>query len=135
MYNLTKKMFISLSVIVLFIVLTIGSVAKTKVNPDNKDKADEIQRKYERPFDLQENTISNIQFFTTNYGVFGLDILHNKGGGIWPRGSLNQYIYGGGIWFGAQKYLPNDTIPHKLVEITYNPNNGKSWMVPGRIED
>ncbi len=135
MYNFTKKMFISLFVIVLFIALTIGTLAKTKVNPGDKDKTDEIQRKYERPFDLQENTISNIQFFTTNYGIFGLDVLHNKGGGIWPRGSFNQYIYGGGIWFGAQKFLPNDPVPHKLVEITYNPNNGKSWMVPGRIED
>lgn len=83
--------------------------------------------------DLQQNTVSNIRFFTTNYGIFGLNIDANAGGGYWPRGSSNQYIFGGGIWFAAQKWV--DTTYNKLVAISYNPNSGNSWFVPGRVSD
>ncbi|TAL68982.1 MAG: hypothetical protein EPN82_08710 [Bacteroidetes bacterium] len=110
--------------------------AKTKVSQKDKNKTDVIQRTSFGAFDLQKNTVSNIEFFSTNYGIFGLDILNNVGGGKWPRGSLNQYIFGGGIWFATQKrYLSTDTNLRKLVEISYNPNSGAGWMVPGRIED
>jgi hypothetical protein len=86
-------------------------------------------------YDLQQNTVSNIQFYTTNYGIFGLNVAQNRGGGFWPRGSQNQYIFAGGIWFGAIKKRPNDTsnTDRKYVTITYNPNSGTSWMVPGRL--
>lgn len=86
-------------------------------------------------FDVQQNTVSNIQFYTSNYGIFGLNVKGNTGGGFWPRGSVNQYIFGGGIWFGASKVPSGAKRPNKLVEISYNPNSGASWMVPGRVED
>lgn len=101
-----------------------------------KDKkgGDEPQRTYGQLFDLQQNTVSNIQFYTTNYGIFGLNVAQNRGGGYWPRGSNNQYIFGGGLWVGAIKPRPDGNLK-KYVEVTYNPNNGRSWMVPGRISD
>jgi hypothetical protein len=106
--------------------------ARTKVQ---KDK-DEAQRAVKRTYDLQKNTVSNIDFYNTNYGIFGNNVeISNTGGGYWPRGSVNQYIFGGGIWFASVKKVPNDTIYRKFVEISYNPNNGKSWFIPGRIED
>ncbi|MGE5479585.1 MAG: hypothetical protein ACM3U1_04060 [Chloroflexota bacterium] len=116
--------------------------AATKVR-SKKDKGDseELQAKQLRSvYDLQQNTVSNVQFYTTNYGIFGFNISQSGGigGGYWPRGSVNQYIFGGGVWFAAQKPNPSitDQVQYrKYVEVSYNPNSGTSWMVPGRIED
>ena len=50
------------------------------------------------------NTQSNLDFFATNNGV-----LFNNGaiaGLNWPRGTVNSYIFGGGLWFAAKKYFP-----------------------------
>lgn len=101
-----------------------------------KDKVGDetLKRNYTQLFDLQQNSVSNIQFYTTNYGIFGLNVSQNRGGGYWPRGSNNQYIFGGGLWFAAVKPRPDGELK-KYVEVTYNPNNGRSWMVPGRITD
>ncbi len=105
-----------------------------------KEKEAEIQRTSTGVFDLQQNRVSNIQFYTTNYGIFGLNVARGDGGGYWPRNSRNQYIFGGGYWFGCEKFRPiaaNDTSVRKLnkyVSISYNPNNARSWLVPGRVD-
>lgn len=99
-----------------------------------KNAGDKTLRKVENTYDLQKNRVSRIEFYTTNYGIFGLDVRNNVGGGRWPRGTNNQYIFGGGVWFAAKKLNPiGDTV--KLCAISYNPNSGASWMVPGRIEE
>ncbi|MBK9247262.1 MAG: T9SS type A sorting domain-containing protein [Ignavibacteria bacterium] len=87
------------------------------------------QRKTTGFYDLQENSRGNIAFKGTNYGIFGLDTKNSMGGGYWKRGSANQYIYGGGMWFGTQKNV-NNKPGQKLVLISYNPNSGASWMAP-----
>lgn len=102
---------------------------------NEKAKTDQIQRTPDRSKDVQENTVSSIQFYTTNYGIFGYDVKNSRGGGYWPRGSVNQYVFAGGVWFAAMKPHYEDGSMRKYVSITYNPNNGNSWMVPGRIED
>lgn len=112
-------------------------VGADKKNP--KNQSNQIQKTYTGVFDVQKNTISNIDFYTSNYGIFGLDVARSLGGGVWPRGSQNQYIFGGGIWFAAKKpYKPHPDSAEtmrKYVIVSYNPNSGKSWLVPGRIED
>lgn len=102
--------------------------------PKGKNQED-VQRDPAGIYDLQQNVVSNIQFYTTNYGIFGYDVRNQIGGGRWPRGSQNQYIFAGGAWFAAQKVPPADSVLRKRVMVTYNPNNGRSWMVPGTIED
>ncbi|MES2766262.1 MAG: hypothetical protein V4642_10355 [Bacteroidota bacterium] len=82
-----------------------------------------------------KTTKGNVDLQVTNYGIFGLDVAKNTGGGFWPRGSQNQYIFGGGVWFAALKLKSGEVVPQKLVTISYNPNSGGSWMVPGSIED
>ena len=77
-------------------------------------------------------TKSNIEIVTNYWGMIGYDIDRKTGGSCWPRGSQNQYIFGGGIWFGAKKTVDGET--KTIVELSYNPNTGRSWMVPGRIE-
>ncbi len=127
-----KKLLSSLFFLCVVPTVLLG-VPKDYYNQKGKG-SDDILRTYTQLFDLQQNTVSNIQFYTTNYGIFGLNIAQNRGGGYWPRGSNNQYIFGGGVWFAAIKPRPDGQLK-KYVEVTYNPNNGLSWMVPGRISD
>lgn len=104
---------------------------------NNKEETTQAVR-VPKIYDVRKNTVSNIQFYTSNYGIFGLDVERNTGGGFWPRGSLNQYIFGGGIWFGALKDFKNpsgETVRNKYAVVSYDPNQGASWLVPGRIED
>ena len=118
--------------IIIFISLSLTTLSKNKLS--SKEQAT-ILRKSLGAWDIQKNTISNVDFYSSNFGIIGCNLLQNNGGTFWPRGSLDQYIFAGGFWFGAKKYLPGDSVPHKLVEISYNPNSGSSWFVPGRIED
>lgn len=112
---------------------TINTPSDEKGSESDKNRTSLQARTYTGVFDLQTNSVSNIDFYTTNYGIFGFDIARSRGGGYWPRGSQNQYIFAGGFWFGARKYREraNDTVTY--VTITYNPNSGKGWFVPGRI--
>lgn len=137
-----NKKIINLIAIITIVFLSASFLfAETKNQPEKKKdtkKADEIQRSYnygQYGTDLQRNTVSNIEFYTTNYGIFGNYVSQGVGGGYWPRGSQNQYIFGGGVWFGAKKMRPDRSEMKNYVEVTYNPNNGNSWMVPGSIED
>lgn len=98
---------------------------------------DQILRKADSVFDLQENTESNFQFYTSNNGIFGFNKKEDRGGGFWPRGSNNQYMFAQGFWFGcAKKYMSyGDYRESKVVTISYDPNSGLGWFVPGRVED
>lgn len=110
------------------------SVSQELPAKDATPQAERIQK----TFDVRKNTVSNIQFYTSNYGVFGMDVERGTGGGYWPRGSLNQYIYGGGIWFGAKKWFPNAAGVkeyRKYAVVSYDPSAGGSWLIPGRYED
>ncbi|OYT16237.1 MAG: hypothetical protein B7C24_08825, partial [Bacteroidetes bacterium 4572_77] len=100
------------------------------IHPDAKEKLkNELQSAPMGVMDLKETTVSNIEVMTTNYGIFGLNVpavgTLNAGGGFWPRGSVNQYIFGGGIWFGCKKYLPGVEEPSLLCSVTYNPYSAK----------
>ncbi|MBX3042947.1 MAG: T9SS type A sorting domain-containing protein [Candidatus Kapabacteria bacterium] len=96
----------------------------------------ELQSDTLRTFESKKNTVSNIQFGATNYGIsncyFNFPELR---GVIWPRNSDITYSFGSGLWIGASKYHPDSNKTRNMVLITYNPNSGKSWAVPGRIED
>jgi len=129
MLNKIKKVMLPL-ILFAFLLSSFNLDARPR---EDKYSADNLMRAAYGIYDLQKNTVSNIEFYTTNYGIFGLNVGQNRGGGFWPRGSQNQYIFAGGIWLGAIKLRPGDTNYRKYVTITYNPNNGNSWMVPGRM--
>ncbi len=95
---------------------------------------DELQRQAQ-VFDLLPNSVSNVAFSVSNYGILGRDLASFDGGVYWPRTSDNRYLYGAGLWFGAVKRIGADETPRPLVTISYNPNSGLSWLAPGRIED
>jgi hypothetical protein len=110
-------------------------IADRYLDQNKKGSTEEVQRTPTGAFDLQRNVVSNVDFYTTNYGIFGYNIASQVGGTFWPRGGNNQYLFAGGAWFAALKRPPGSTELRKRVMITYNPNSGQSWMVPGSIED
>jgi hypothetical protein len=121
-------------------VLVLGAVTvSADINRDTKNRkggdAEDVQRTPTGVFDQQRNTKSKIDFITTNYGIFGFDVVNGQGGAFWPRGRGNQYLFAGGAWFGARKRPPGSDTLRKRVMITYNPNSGRSWMVPGAVND
>ncbi|TAL70854.1 MAG: T9SS type A sorting domain-containing protein [Bacteroidetes bacterium] len=129
-----KKSFTTLFAIVIIITFLCPDTSSPKNGKSGK-KTESTLRAPVGFCDNQKNTVSNVEFYSSNFGIVGNNILTNSGGTFWPRGSVNQYIYAGGFWFGGKKYLPGEVIPNKLVEISYNPNSGGSWFVPGRIDD
>ena len=85
--------------VVLLAMITFGTYslqAATINSPGDKDSkggADQNSlqaRTYKGVFDVQKNTVSNLDFYTSNYGIFGFDIARGIGGGYWPRSSENQ---------------------------------------------
>ncbi len=90
-------------------------------------------------FNLDTNSKSSIALVYSNNGILGSydnpigNV--NKEGIFWPRGTLRSYIFGGGIWFAAVKKMPNSDVLGKYCVMSHNPNNGNSWMVPGRFEE
>ncbi len=80
-------------------------------------------------FRRQRNNLSNIDFFFTNKGVlFNSDAV---AGCNWPRGTVNSYIFGGGLWFATKKNIGGKK--KKLCELGYNPNSGAGWFTEGEI--
>lgn len=107
-----------------------------------KRKENKVQRNPLGFLDYQKNTLSNIETVISNYGLIGYDRPNKVGSGYFPRGSRNEYIFGGGIWYAAQKKVPfvdSNGVKgfnlNKLVSISYNPSTADSWQTPGRIED
>lgn len=128
------KMLLAMAAVLVTTFWASDSMARPAVSSDKEAK---LQANYTGAWNVRRNTVSNIQFYTSNYGIFGLDVARNVGGGMWPRGSLNQYIFGGGIWFGAQKWATGtdgEPVMRKYAVVSYDPNNGESWLIPGRIE-
>lgn len=93
----------------------------------------EMQGQVQTPFEVKNSRISGVEYYASNYGIFGLNVKDGQSGFICPRGSNNQYLFGSGIWFGARKQVPRDTTvqEQKLSFIAYNPNSGTSWATPG----
>ncbi len=82
-------------------------------------------------FWIGQSASSNVDYYATNYGLFGLNAPANRGGFMVPRGSGKAYLFGSGLWFGARKMM-NGTMSD-LAFITYNPASGASWATPGEV--
>ncbi len=115
------------------LIITVMSILALSICNAAPKGEEEFLRGSKGEYDYQINTKSNVEFFSTNFGINSLDIKYIAGGCIWPRGSRNQYIFASGFWFGAKKEVSGSN--NKMVTISYNPNSGRSWFVPGRIDD
>jgi hypothetical protein len=84
------------------------------------------------PFKIARSRVSDVDYYVTNYGIFGHNVASGAPGLSYPRGSGNTYVYGSGLWFGAMKSV-NDTL-RPLAFIGYNANSGASWATPGDVD-
>lgn len=106
-------------------------------------KEETLEARTQDIYNYKKNSVSNVEFYSTNFGVFGHNrrfddygkLLFDSAGTFWPRGSRNAYIYGGGIWFTGTKYSEKEMRVRKYCEMSYNPNNISSFFVPGHIND
>lgn len=121
-----KSIFWLLS-IMLIAAITVFSIAT--LNAKTKPASSKIklmkQTYPDNMFDQRYHDVGQLYLPITNYGIHGNEVSTGGAGGIWPKGSGQAYIFGGGIWIGAIK---NGT---KLVSVGYNPNSGASELVPG----
>jgi hypothetical protein len=89
-----------------------GTGSKDKIRKVEKRDLRYIYGRYEIP--------------VTNDGRFGWDPSYNvPGGGRWPRGTNEGYIFGAGIWVGGK------VDSAKRVAVGYNPTNIQTEFVPG----
>ena len=84
-------------------------------------------------FMVLRDSISDIDYYASNYGIFGLNVARNSQGFSYPRVNGKSYLFGSGLWFGTRKRY-QDTLT-TLVFSTYNPNSGASWATPGEYRD
>ena len=132
---------------IIFLALLLGLCYQHSEALPNKERLEKYQNEIQRDpptgkFDFQFNTVSNIETIISNYGMIGYDRPKSIGTGYFPRGSRNQYIFGGGIWYAARKKIPNaetedegDFLLNKMVSVSYDPAIANSYHTPGRIED
>ena len=122
--------------ILLFIGLFCCSLnAATKIT---KPQNEELLKAASGVFDLREIDNGNIKLYNTNYGVSFRNMIDTSNGLIWLKNDSNEYMNSCGLWFGAKKDVINASgqVERKtIVEVTYEPCNGNSMFVPGKIED
>jgi hypothetical protein len=68
------------------------------------------------------------EIYTCNFGPFVRP--QTGSGAFWPAGSGRNYIYGAGLWVGAQ-----DPARNKIVACGYNPNTGGHDFGPVSLDN
>lgn len=117
------------------LLLALSSVTvKAESNPEYS-KDDQILRQARGTYDLQHNSVSNLNFCTSNNGITFYNSINRIGNGLWPRGSSNLYIFGDGFWFGTKRINHTTGQMQKYITLSYDPQKASSWMVPGCIAD
>lgn len=88
-----------------------------------------------QPTIVKKSQQSGVEFYSSNNGVFGMNIAAGQPGFFYPRGSGQRYLFGSGLWFGARKdrFDPASTSTYRipLSFVTFNPNAGTSWATSG----
>ncbi|OQX95132.1 hypothetical protein B6I21_07025, partial [candidate division KSB1 bacterium 4572_119] len=116
-------LFLLILVTAVFIISIGSSQAATK---NSKQKTQLFKPTFpDNMFDLRYHDVGQLYLPITNYGIHGHEVSTGTAGTIWPRGSGQAYIFGGGIWIGAIKD------GNRFVSVGYNPNSGTSELVPG----
>jgi hypothetical protein len=87
-----------------------------------------------KKFETKESAISDIDFYASNTGLFGVSGDKKSPGFVVPRGSGKCYLFGGGLWFGARKRMLDSSgspVWRPLVFLGYNPGTATGWATPG----
>ena len=82
--------------------------------------------------DLESHDINAVFLMVSNQGPIGLDLRTGGGRGFFPSNTSNNYVYGTGLWFGANYDADGDTDLDKVFTQGYNPLAGDSEFREGR---
>ncbi len=129
-----KKKIVKLMLVVAIILTFISFSAEARIKqPPGKSLAKPLNI----PTDAKYLTINSLKMPIQNDAVFAQNPFTGRAGTEWPQGTGNMYLYGAGIWIGAQiqayDTLGNPIGLKKVVSYGYNPNDGYSEWGPGII--
>jgi hypothetical protein len=124
-----KKKIVKLMLVVAMILAFVSFSAEARIKqPPGKSLAKPLNI----PTDAKFLTINSLKMPIQNDAVFAQNPLTGRAGTEWPQGTGNMYLYGAGIWIGAQ--IPDGGGGlKKVVSYGYNPNDGYSEWGPGII--
>jgi len=123
-----KKKLIKLMLAVAMILALVSFSAEARI----KQQPSKLAKPLNIPTDFKYLTINSLKMPIQNDAVFSQNPLTGRAGGEWPQGTGNMYLYGSGIWVGAQ--IPDGGGGlKKVVTYGYNPNDGYSEYGPGII--
>ncbi|MFA6569925.1 MAG: T9SS type A sorting domain-containing protein [Bacteroidota bacterium] len=130
-----KKTYIFLTIIFCFILFAGFNILTAATSPKSQKAVSDGLQRVIMAIETRGNTLGNVTFKIANAGNNAGDGqgARTHGGCIWPVNSGRAYIYGQGLGFAAKKRVGDKV--NKLTTLSYNPNNGYSNHVPGRIEE
>ncbi|MDH4222442.1 MAG: hypothetical protein OEV55_02765 [candidate division Zixibacteria bacterium] len=128
-----KKKIINIMLVVAIILAFICFSAEARTKYPPKNSLAKPMGTLNIPTDAKFLTINNISMPIMNDAVFSQHPYTGRAGTEWPQGTENLYLFGAGIWVGAQIPIVGDTILKKVVSYGYNPNDGYSEWGPGII--
>ena len=82
--------------------------------------------------DIESHDVNAVFLFVSNRGPIGLDMRYATGSGFFPSNTSNNYVFGTGLWLGAQYDADGDSVPDKVFTQGYNPLAGDSEFREGR---
>jgi hypothetical protein len=82
--------------------------------------------------DSKDHNMNRVMLNIQNTGQIGRWV-NPPGGGIWPQGTENNYIFGSGLWFGAKADVDDDGDLDKVFVQGYETLTQVSEFDPGRV--
>jgi hypothetical protein len=123
-----KKKLIKLVLVVAMILAFTSFSAEARI----KQSPSKLAKPLLDPTDAKYLTINSLKMPIQNDAIFAQNPFTGRAGTEWPQGTENFYLYGAGIWIGAQIPAGGGALK-KVVSYGYNPNDGYSEWGPGII--
>jgi hypothetical protein len=84
-------------------------------------------------YDSKDHDMNQVRMSIQNTGQIGQGFYPLTWGGIWPRSTENNYVFGSGLWFGGKADVDDDGDLDKVFVQGYNVLAGDSELDPGRL--
>lgn len=72
---------------------------------------------------LGAHDVNQVFLRVTNRGSYGLRLEQTNSPGNFPRGTLNSYLFGSGLWIGGIGDVDANAVPDTITTIGYNPQD------------
>ncbi|HEY7471337.1 MAG TPA: T9SS type A sorting domain-containing protein [Gemmatimonadota bacterium] len=83
---------------------------------------------------LGAHDVNQVFLRVTNRGAYGLRLEQSNSPGNFPRGTLNSYLFGAGLWIGGVGDVDANGVPDTITTIGYNPEStGENEWIEGVV--